>query len=567
MEEIKISELALATDAQVSNAFDLIVSGRSPNKDGEMTPRSFRISMNDDDSPILRSRVFKKFRTALLSDVDERLALKEDKSANKGLSSNDFTNSMKAKVEGLGSLSSIGFDPTQFVIEDNELKLLSINPDNISWSSEFRSVTDAEKSTWNSKQDAVNFSDGLLKIGSTVKIDTASIATKDFVLEHSGAVYHFKGSCLKSELPASGEVGDAYFTSDEEKNYAWNGEEWKDIGFIVDVSEFIKTADARNEFVAIEAFNILNSKAVKLDGNQNISGVKTISGVIDITGSLKINGVEVEIPTDKGRIAGCEDIKVQSVNNKEGVVILTTDDISVGPGGKLYVSSEEKLTWNAKQKQLTSAQLAATGSGITAEKVSKYDEYANQLLFKQDIIEGVQKLALESGITSSKVAIYDAHLGNTAIHLTAADRENVNNIPNKQDKLTDAQMIAVNSGITESKVNKITELATVVPNKQDKLDASQMNAVNSGITSEKVQQISDIIDAQGNFQPKITGTTELEMKNLLLNTALSVGGTLENPDTSITSKPGYTVIRMFGMDRKHYQLFIDTLGNLQIVPE
>ena len=52
------------------------------------------------------------------------------------------------------------------------------------------------------------------------------------------------------------------------------------------------------------------------------------------------------------------------------------------------VTETEKATWNNKQTQLTNVQLNAVNSGITANKVSTYDGYANAISNKVDKVTG-----------------------------------------------------------------------------------------------------------------------------------------------------------------------------------
>ena len=63
-------------------------------------------------------------------------------------------------------------------------------------------------------------------------------------------------------------------------------------------------------------------------------------------------------------------------------------------------------TWNAKQNALSTEQLAAVNSGITATKVAKYDGYETS---KQDTLTGAKNDAVNSGITAAKVAKYDGY--------------------------------------------------------------------------------------------------------------------------------------------------------------
>jgi hypothetical protein len=567
--EKKVSDLSLASEAQVSNAFDLLVTGRAPTENGDMAPKLLRISLNDEESPILKSRVFKKFKDTILSEVDTLLSYKVDKVSGKELSSNNFTSVHKNMLDNPQNYFIIEVDQEIFGLSSGALSVndAGIPPSKISTSDEFQFVSSDDKVRWDSKMNKVNFTNGVRLVGSTVQLDTSLAATREFVLANSGKLYKFKGTCLFEELPASGaEVGDAYYVSDKDYNYAWNGESWNELGTTVNTSDFMKTSEARSEFVLVNSFNDLSNTSVKTFGDQVIEGKKSFSN-INLSGVVQVGGTNVEIPTDKGRLAGIEDIKVSSVNGEVGDVVLTTDNVTVGIKGNLYVTKPEKDAWSAKQDALSREQLLATFSGITAEKVQQISELKNALSFKQDLITGVKHLALISGITTNKVSAYDAHIADQGIHVTSEEKAYIAEVPNKQDALTEDQLAAVNSGATESKVKLYDEVAVKVDKKQDKLSSEQLAAVDSGITSDKVKNYDRVVVDIDDKQNKITPLTNITLYNLMSTSTINVGGTIDNPHTSITSNPGYTVFRMLGMDGNHYQMFVDQVGNLHIARE
>ena len=74
----------------------------------------------------------------------------------------------------------------------------------------------------------------------------------------------------------------------------------------------------------------------------------------------------------------------------------------------------------------------------------------NQLDGKQGSLTNAQMAAVDSGITATKVNNYDAHVANTTIHVTSADKTNWNA---KQEALNETQMSAVNSTATQSKID------------------------------------------------------------------------------------------------------------------
>lgn len=71
------------------------------------------------------------------------------------------------------------------------------------------------------------------------------------------------------------------------------------------------------------------------------------------------------------------------------------------------ITSHQSL--DGKQDKLSDTQLAAVNSGITEDKVSTYDGYANTIAGKQDKLTTAQTNAVNSGITTEKVKAYDGY--------------------------------------------------------------------------------------------------------------------------------------------------------------
>lgn len=115
------------------------------------------------------------------------------------------------------------------------------------------------------------------------------------------------------------------------------------------------------------------------------------------------------------------------------------------------------------------------GNGITVSEtnviaidtavVATVEGMNTELAKKQDNLTTDQLAAANSGITADKVAAYDAHVANADIHVTA---EQKTTWTAKQDALTEDQMKAVNSGITAEKVAAFDGYATTLEGKADK---------------------------------------------------------------------------------------------------
>lgn len=71
------------------------------------------------------------------------------------------------------------------------------------------------------------------------------------------------------------------------------------------------------------------------------------------------------------------------------------------------ITSHQSL--DGKQDKLSDAQLKAVNSGITADKVGTYDDYATTIAGKQDKLTTEQTNAVNSGITKAKVNTYDGY--------------------------------------------------------------------------------------------------------------------------------------------------------------
>lgn len=183
----------------------------------------------------------------------------------------------------------------------------------------------------------------------------------------------------------------------------------------------------------------------------------------------------------------------ENITNLEEKVNINTSNISdltTNKADKTYVDTELAK----KQNNLTTEQLNAVNSGITTEKVTKYDGYQNQintntqnisnlstnkadktyvdaqLSTKQNTLTPSQQAAVDSGITSEKVNKYDAYEAQIESKQPKGDYATntalTEGLATKQNSLTEPQLNAVNSGITTAKVSKYDDYAT---NKQDTL--------------------------------------------------------------------------------------------------
>lgn len=156
-------------------------------------------------------------------------------------------------------------------------------------------------------------------------------------------------------LPTTGEEGIIYLvgTSAPYEQYVWEGSAWIDLGSTeIDLSNYVNTTDT-------------------LTANQIVLG--------DGTKKVKASGKTI----------------ASSVTND-------ASSVPTSQAVKTYADAELAK----KQDKLSTAQMNAVNSGITASKVAAYDAYASG---KQDKLTEAQLNAVNSGITGAKVAKYDGY--------------------------------------------------------------------------------------------------------------------------------------------------------------
>lgn len=167
---------------------------------------------------------------------------------------------------------------------------------------------------------------------------------------------------------------------------------------------------------------------------------------------------------------------------------LTANQIVLGDGTKKV---------KASGKTIASSVTNDATSVPTSQAVKTYAD--TELAKKQDKLSTTQMNAVNSGITASKVATYDGYG------------------TNKQDKLNATQLEAVNSGITKAKVSKYDGYDAQIKSKQNRLNtngsAIHINDEDSIYLSSVKTEMADIavvncqdLDGSGNFTGYITNT-------------------------------------------------------------
>lgn len=156
-------------------------------------------------------------------------------------------------------------------------------------------------------------------------------------------------------LPATGSEGIIYLvgTSAPYEQYVWEGSAWIDLGSTeIDLSNYVNT-----------------------------------------TGTLTANQIVLGDGTKKVKASG-----------KTIASSVTNDASSVPTSQAVKTYADAELA--KKQDKLSTAQMNAVNSGITASKVATYDSYGNT---KQNVLNTEQLNAVNSGITKAKVSKYDGY--------------------------------------------------------------------------------------------------------------------------------------------------------------
>lgn len=156
-------------------------------------------------------------------------------------------------------------------------------------------------------------------------------------------------------LPATGSEGIIYLvgTSAPYEQYVWEGSAWIDLGSTeIDLSNYVNT-----------------------------------------TGTLTANQIVLGDGTKKVKASG-----------KTIASSVTNDATSVPTSQAVKTYADAELA--KKQDKLSTAQMNAVNSGITASKVATYDSYGST---KQNVLNTEQLNAVNSGITKAKVSKYDGY--------------------------------------------------------------------------------------------------------------------------------------------------------------
>ena len=169
--------------------------------------------------------------------------------------------------------------------------------------------------------------------------------TKSEVDSKLSTVYKYKGSVATyEELPSAyNEVGDVYNVESDGSNYAWDGTTWDKLGGTVDLSNYYTKPEVNTE---------LDKKLDITTASSTYATITTVNGKADKATTLAGYGIE-----------------------------------------DAYTKSEVDSKLDTKQNTLSTEQLAAVNSGITAEHITSYDAYAGEISAAQLTADKADKAA------------------------------------------------------------------------------------------------------------------------------------------------------------------------------
>lgn len=204
---------------------------------------------------ILRKSNFAAAMTALIAKLNSLFVRKE---TGKGLSTNDYTSAEKAKLAGVAAGA-------------NNYVLPAPTASTIGGVKAGNNVTISEDGTISAIQGRVDLS----PYAKTADVDRTYAKKADIT-----TVYKYRGSVnTYADLPVNGNaVGDVYnvVTADASHgiragdNVVWNGNAWDNLSGVVDLSAYIKAADADKKYMQLNDFPLSTDEEITAIVNETI---------------------------------------------------------------------------------------------------------------------------------------------------------------------------------------------------------------------------------------------------------------------------------------------------------
>ena len=162
--------------------------------------------------------------------------------------------------------------------------------------------------------------------------------------------------------------------------------------------------DSYDEFITVQSGSTYKWERI---GNTDID----LSGYVPTTRKINNKALSSDItlyPTD----VGVTEAAFPGLNKTGTVTAVRMNGETKNPASGVVdlgtvITAHQDIT--GLQEKLTTEQLNAVNSGITADKVSTYDGYATTINGKQNKLSTTQLDAVNSGITAAKVGTYDGY--------------------------------------------------------------------------------------------------------------------------------------------------------------
>lgn len=221
----------------------------------------------------------------------------------------------------------------------------------------------------------------------TVQAPTANMnpATKQYVDNAISAVHQFQYEVVDTLPTASAST----------------------MGKIYLVKDTHGTQDNYDEFITLESGTTTKTYSWEKIGNTDID----LSGYVPVTRKVNNKALSADITLSAADV-GVNTTNFPGLNKTGTVTAVKMNGTTKNPSSGVVdlgtvITSHQSL--DGKQDKLSDAQLKAVNSGITEDKVSTYDGYANTIAGKQDKLTTAQTNAVNSGITTAKVNTYDGY--------------------------------------------------------------------------------------------------------------------------------------------------------------
>lgn len=197
-----------------------------------------------------------------VKNINDKLNLKVDKIDGKQLSTNDFTNEYKSKLDGIEANANKYVHPTLIahdlglykISNDNQGHINSVSPITTNDLTPLLNNTYASKADTTSINNQIGKPNGLAILDESGHIPSSQLPSfVDDVLEYD----------TKSGFPVTGESGKIYIAKDDNKTYRWSGTQYVEISASLTLGTTANTAYAGNLGVALDTkiTNHINNQA------------------------------------------------------------------------------------------------------------------------------------------------------------------------------------------------------------------------------------------------------------------------------------------------------------------